>query len=91
MFLRGEKVNVVLHWWNISVKLKGQQVIILQMGQLLQTKNISDVPYLCTWKMVWNALFEHGNFSRYMLEKKDYVGVSKGVHKQTLFNVRKSL
>ena len=49
MFLRGEKVNVVLHWWNISVKLKGQQVIILQMDQLLQTKNISDVPYLCTW------------------------------------------
>ena len=26
-------------------------------------------------------VFEHGNFSRQMLEKKDYVGVSKGVHK----------
>ena len=44
MFLRGEKVNVVQYWWNIFVKLKGEQVIILQMDQRLKTKNISDVP-----------------------------------------------
>ena len=44
LFLRGEKVNVVQYWWNIFVKLKGGQVIILQMDQWLKTKNISDVP-----------------------------------------------
>ena len=44
MFLRGEKVNVVQYWWNIFIKLKGGQVIILQMDQWLKTKNISDVP-----------------------------------------------
>ena len=37
MFLRREKVNVVQY-------LKGEQVIILQMGWWLKTKNISDVP-----------------------------------------------
>ena len=44
MFLRGEIVNVVQYWWNTFVKLKGEQVIILQMDQQLKTKNISDVP-----------------------------------------------
>ena len=43
LFLRGEKVNVVQYWWNIFVKLTGEQVIILQMDQQLKTKNISDV------------------------------------------------
>ena len=53
MFLRGEKVNAVKHWWNIFVKLKGEQVIILQMDQQLKTKNISDASgqlFCCQWK-----------------------------------------
>ena len=29
-------------------------------------------------------VFEDGNFSRQVLEKKDYVNVSKGVHKQKM-------
>ena len=44
LFLRGEKVNVVQYWWNIFIKLKREQVIILQMHQRLKTKNISDIP-----------------------------------------------
>ena len=44
MFLRREKVNVVQYWWNIFVKLKDEQVIILQLDQQLKTTNISDVP-----------------------------------------------
>ena len=57
MFLRGEKVNVVQYWWNIFVKLKGEQVIILQIDQQLKTKNISDVPgqiYCCQCKYLVN-------------------------------------
>ena len=43
MFLRGGKVNVVQHWWNIVAKLKGEQVITLQMDQQLKTKIINVV------------------------------------------------
>ena len=53
MFLRGEKVNVAQYWWNTFVKLKGEQVIILQIDQQLKTKNISDVSgqlFCCQWK-----------------------------------------
>ena len=38
MFLRGETVLIKHHQ-----KVKGEQVIILQMDQQLKTKNISDV------------------------------------------------
>ena len=40
MFLRGGKVNVVKH----HRKVKGEQVITLQMAQQLKTKNINVVP-----------------------------------------------
>ena len=39
MFLRGETVLIKHHQ-----KVKGEQVIILQMDQQLKTKNISDIP-----------------------------------------------
>ena len=34
---------------------------------------------------------EDDNFSRQVPEKKDYVSVSKGVHKQKLWSLQKSL
>ena len=45
MFLRGEKVecHAVLMKDRRKVKVKDEQVIILQMDQQLKTKNISDV------------------------------------------------
>ena len=43
-----------------------------------------------TLHLVTNA-YEHDNFSRYVPEKKDYVSASKGVHKQKLWNLQKSL
>ena len=36
-------------------------------------------------------VYEDGNFSWQVPEKKDYVSVSKGVHKQKLCNLQKSL
>ena len=43
-----------------------------------------------TLHLVTNA-FEDDNFGRQVLEKKDDVSVSKGVHKQKLCNLQKSL
>ena len=43
-----------------------------------------------TLHLITNA-FEDDNFSRKVPEKKDYVSVSKGVHKQKLFKFQKSL
>ena len=40
-----------------------------------------------TFHLVTNV-FDDGNFSRLVLEKKDYVSVSKGVHKQKLCNLQ---
>ena len=36
-------------------------------------------------------VYEDGNFSRQVSEKKDYVSMSKGVHNQKLCNLQKSL
>ena len=43
-----------------------------------------------TLHLVTNV-YEDGNFSRQVPEKKDYVSVSKGGHKQKLCNLQKSL
>ena len=43
-----------------------------------------------TLHLVTNV-YEDGNFSRQVPEKKDYVSVSKEVHKQNLGNLQKSL
>ena len=43
-----------------------------------------------TLHLVTNA-YEDDNFSRYVPEKKHYVSASKGVHKQKLWNLQKSL
>ena len=43
-----------------------------------------------TLHLVTNV-YEDDNFSRYVSEKKDYVSVSKGVNKQKLRNLQKSL
>ena len=44
MFLRGEKVNTVQYLMKHRSKVKGKQVITLQMAQQLKTKNINVVP-----------------------------------------------
>ena len=44
MFLREGKVNVAQYWWNVVAKLKGEQVITLQMVQHLKIKNINVAP-----------------------------------------------
>ena len=36
-------------------------------------------------------IYEDDNFSRWVPEKKDYVSVSKGLHKQKLCNLQKSM
>ena len=43
-----------------------------------------------TLRLVTNV-YEDENFSRQGPEKKDYVSVSKGVHKQKLYNLQKSM
>ena len=43
-----------------------------------------------TLHLVTNVYEDH-NFSRQVPEKKDYVSVNKGVHKQKLYNLQKSL
>ena len=54
--------------------------MLLRKGKTITTETL----YLVT------NLFEDDTFSRYVLEKKDYVSVSKGVHKQN-FATCKSL
>ena len=44
MFLRGEKVNTVQYLMKHRSKVKGKQVITLQMAQQLKTKNINVAP-----------------------------------------------
>ena len=44
MFVRGEKVNTVQYLMKRCSKVKGKQVITLQMAQQLKTKNINVVP-----------------------------------------------
>ena len=55
-------------------QVKYQQNLFLKKGEAIITE---------TLHLVTNV-FEDDNFSRYVLEKKDYVSVTKGVHKQTL-------
>ena len=43
-----------------------------------------------TFHLVTNV-YEDDNFGRYVPEKKDYISVSKGIHKQKLCNFQKSL
>ena len=79
MFLRGEKVNVVQYWWNIFVKLKGEQVIILQMDQRLKTKNISDVPGQISYCQCKYLVKDTDNeFTEYQTPRKKFqsIGIS---------------
>ena len=55
-------------------QVKYQQNLFLKKGEAIITE---------TLHLVTNV-FEDDNLSRYVLEKKDYVSVTKGVHKQTL-------
>ena len=55
-------------------QLKYQQNLLLKKEKAFITE---------TLHLVTNA-FEDDNFSRQVLEKKDYVSVSKGIHKQKL-------
>ena len=55
-------------------QVKYQENMLLKKGKAFITE---------TLHLVTNA-FEDDNFSRQVLEKKDYVSVSKGVHKQKL-------
>ena len=55
-------------------QVKYQQNLLLKKGKAVITK---------TRHLVTNV-FEDDSFSRQVLEKKDYVSVSKGVHKQKL-------
>ena len=48
--------------------------MLLKKGKAITTERLH---------LVTNV-FEDDNFSRYMLEKKDFANVSKGVHKQKL-------
>ena len=43
-----------------------------------------------TFNLVTNG-YQDDNFSRWVPKKKDYINVSKGVHKQKLCNLQKSL
>ena len=58
-------------------QVKYQQNLLLKKGKAIITE---------TLHLVTNV-FEDDNFSRQVLEKKDYVSVSKGVHKQKLCNL----
>ena len=55
-------------------QVKYQQNLLLKKGKAIITE---------TLHLVTNV-FEDDNFSRQVLEKKDYVSVTKGVHKQRL-------
>ena len=57
-----------------KMQVKYQQNLLLKKGKTIITE---------TLHLVTNV-FEDGSFSRQVLEKKDYVSVSKGVHKQKL-------
>ena len=57
------------------------QILLLKKGKTITTE---------TLHLVTNV-YEDGNFSRQVPEKKDYVSVSKEVHKQNLGNLQKSL
>ena len=79
MFLRGEKVHVVQHWWKIFAKLKSEQVIILQMDQLLKTKNISDVSGQISCCQCKNLVKDTDNeFTEYQTPRKKFqsIGIS---------------
>ena len=76
-------------WFNVfeylHMKLKNQvryqQDLLLKKGKIITTE---------TLHLVTNV-YEDGNFCTQVPEKKDYVSVSKGVHKQKLCNLQKSL
>ena len=59
---------------NSKKQEKYQQNLLLEKGKSI----ITEILHLVT------NVFEDDNFSRQVLEKKDYVSVSKGVHKQKL-------
>ena len=58
----------------LKKQVKYQQNLLLKKGKAIITE---------TLHLVTNV-FEDDNFSRQVLEKKDYVSVNKGVHKQKL-------
>ena len=62
-------------------QVKYQQNLLLKKGKTITTE---------TLHLVTNV-YEDDNFSRQVPEKKDYVSVSKGVHKQKLCILQRSL
>ena len=73
-----EQFNVLEYLFELHMKSKKQekyqQNLLLKKGKSIITE---------TLHLVTNV-FEDDNFSRQVLEKKDYVSVSEGVHKQKL-------
>ena len=80
-----EYFNVFGHlaWTSHEIKKVGT---ILGKPALKKGKTITTE----TLDLVTNV-YEDDNFSREVTEKKDYVSVSKGVHKHKLCNLQKSL
>ena len=62
-------------------QVKSKQNLILKKGKTITLETLHMV----------TSVFEYDNISRWVLEKKDYVSVSKGVHKEKLYNLQKSL
>ena len=62
-------------------QVKSKQNLILKKGKTITLETLHMV----------TSVFEYDNISRWVLEKKDYVSVSKGVHKEKLSNLQKSL
>ena len=71
---------------SISHEIEKKVAGILAKPAPKKGKNITTETLL----LVTNV-YEDDNFSRQVPEKKDYVSVSKGVHKQKLCNLQKSL
>ena len=64
-----------------KMQVEYKQNLLLKEGKTITTE---------TLHLVTNV-YEDDNFSRQVPEKKDYVNVVKGVHKQKLWNLQKSL
>ena len=62
-------------------QMEYQQNLLLEKGKTITTETLH----------LAGNVYEDDNFRRQVPEKKDYVSKSKGVHKQNLCNLKKSL
>ena len=68
-------------YMKVKKQVEYQQNLLLKKGKTITTE---------TLHLVTNV-YEDDKISRQVPEKKDYVSVSKGAHKQKLYNMQKSL